>query len=105
MADRIKDRYRRRSPSSPLWVKSGHLQRKTVCPLYPQERHQLRSSACLLWAKSGQSADTNGIRALGPMTDVYSTQEPPHRIDSVTITMRERSLQWLIILQSSAFIT
>src|SRR5262245_52585460 len=23
-ADRIKERYRRRSPSSPLWVKSGH---------------------------------------------------------------------------------
>src|SRR5215475_818753 len=27
---------------SPLWVKSRHVQCKTVCPLYPRKRHQMR---------------------------------------------------------------
>src|SRR5262249_806327 len=31
-------------PTCPLWVKSGHVQRKTSCPLYPRNRHQKRTS-------------------------------------------------------------
>src|SRR5262249_1338676 len=28
--------------SCPRWVISGHVQRKTSCPLYPRKRHQMR---------------------------------------------------------------
>src|SRR5215471_10645170 len=30
------------SDQCPLWVKSGHVRRKTACPLYPRKRHQMR---------------------------------------------------------------
>src|SRR5215510_11226230 len=38
----------------PLWVKSGHLQCKKACPLYPRKRHQMRQ---------------NGMSALPPKAD------------------------------------
>jgi hypothetical protein len=40
----------------PLWVKSGHLQRKTACPLYLESGRVQRTRQCLPWAKSGHSA-------------------------------------------------
>ena len=37
----------------PLWVKSGHVQRKTPCPLYPNSGHVQRTGRCPLCANSG----------------------------------------------------
>src|SRR5262249_54553576 len=39
--------------SCPLWVISGHVQRKQACPLYPRKRHQMRHMEWPLSAKSG----------------------------------------------------
>src|SRR5262249_12127495 len=36
----------------PLWVKSGHLQRTSSCPLYPRKRHQTRHMGMSARAKS-----------------------------------------------------
>ena len=58
----------------PLWVSSGHVQRKKRCPLYPHSDHESGTCAnghvrftlnsghvrctgsCLLWANSGHSS-------------------------------------------------
>ena len=35
----------------PLWVKSGHVQRKRTCPLYTRKRHRMRIFGCPLGAE------------------------------------------------------
>src|SRR5262249_38380901 len=59
-------------PAMSAWVKSGHVQRKRACPLYPRKRHQMRRMGMSALGQKETCAAHKLMSALSPKADMCS---------------------------------
>ena len=63
-------------PECPLWVKSGHVQRKKACPLYPRKR------TCALHYRKTQGGVIPGSRLFAMLQHTSQNISAPETDDA-----------------------